>query len=169
MARTVSSRRGGKNLLKKLRVSSKPHPVVPTLPRLLVLLALFLLGGLLLKKTSLPYDQASLFWPPAGLTLAAVLLLGYRFWPGLALAVVLFGLVGGVPFGFFLVATAVAGTLAAVAGAFLLKRLFKFEDSQERLRDVAAYLLVAGGLVAALNAAGNAAGLACETKFSWAA
>ena len=168
MSRTVSSRRGGKNLLKKLRVSSKPQPIVPTLPRLLLLLALFPLGGLLLKRTSLPYDQANLFWPPAGLMLAAVLLLGSRFWPGIALGAVLFGLVGGVPFGWFLVATAVGGTLAAAAGAFVLRHLFKFEDSQERLRDVAAYLLVAGGLVAVFNAAANAAGLAGENKFSWA-
>ena len=142
---------------------------MPTLPRLLLLLALFPLAGLLLKKTSLPYDQANLFWPPAGLTLAAVLLLGYRFWPGIALGVVLFGLAGGVPFGWFLVATAVGGTLTATAGAFLLRRLFQFEDSQERLRDVAAYLLVTGVLVATLNAGFNAAGLAGEAKFSWAA
>jgi PAS domain S-box-containing protein len=150
-------------------VSRKQNPVVPTLPRLLALLALFPLAGLLLKTTFPPYDQAGLFWPPAGLTLAAVLLLGSRFWPGIALAVVLFGLVGGVPFGFFLVATAAGGTLAAAGGAFLLKRLCKFEGSQERLRDVAAYLLVAGVFVAALNAAADAAGLACENKFSWAA
>jgi len=142
---------------------------VPTLPRLLVLLALFPLGGLLLQKTFLHYDQADVFWPPAGLTLAAVLVLGYRFWPGIVLGVVLFALAGGVPFGLFMVATAVGGTLAAAGGAFLLKRICRFEDSLERLRDVGWYLLVAGILVAGLNAAFNAAGLAGENNFSWAA
>lgn len=168
MPGTVSSRRGGENLLKKLCVRSKQNPVIPTLPRLLSLLALFPLGGLLLKKTSLTYEHANLFWPPAGIALAALLLLGYRFWLGIALGFVLFGLAGGIPFGWFLLATAVGGTLAATFGAFVLRQLFQFEDSQERLRDVTAYLLVAGVLVATLNAVSDAVGLAWMNKFSWA-
>ena len=142
---------------------------MPALLRLLALLALYFLGGLLLQKSFLHYDHASLFWPPAGLALAAILILGFRFWPAIAMGAFLFLRVGGAPFGFFMLATAAGNTLAAVGTAFLLKRLFKFENSLERLRDLAAYVLVAGVLGAALNAALSAAGLAGEHKISWPA
>ena len=66
-------------------------------------------------------------------------------------------------------ATVLGNTLIAVGCAFLLRRLFKYEYAQERLRDVTDYLLVAAGMGTTLNAALNAVGLACENKFSWGA
>ena len=136
---------------------------------MLALLALFPLGGWLLRKSFLPYDQTNVFWPPAGLTLAAVLILGFRFWPGIALGVFLFLLMGGVPFGLFMVTTVAGNILTAVFSAYLLKRLFGFDNSLERLRDVATYLLVSGVFGATLNATANAAGLIGVQKLSWPA
>jgi integral membrane sensor domain MASE1 len=52
-------------------------------------------------------------WPPTGIALAAVVLWGYRIWPGVALG----------------------NTLEALAGAYLL-RLVDFRASLERVRDV---------------------------------
>ena len=135
--------------------------------RLLALLALYFLGGVLFKKSASLFGQATLFWPPAGLSLAAVFILGYRWWPGIVLGNFLFLFVGGVTWVFFGVLTALGNTGLALGGAFFLKRVFKFEPGQERLRDVASYLLVACGLVALSTAALNAMGLALESKISW--
>jgi len=66
-----------------------------------------------------------------------------------------------------MVVTSVGNTLIAAGLVALLKRLLKFENAQERVRDVAGYLLLVCVVGAALNATVNAAGLACENKISW--
>ena len=131
------------------------------------LLVLYFLGGLLFKKSLLLFGQVTLFWPLAGLALAAVFILGYRFWPVITLGAFLFLWAGGVPVGWFMVVTSVGNTVIAAASVWLLKRLLKFENAQERVRDVASYLLVVGVFGVALNAALNAAGLVCENRISW--
>ena len=66
-----------------LAAHSPAHPPIPALhwQILLVAVAYFVLGrfGLLL---AIPPGYASPVWPPAGMALAAVLLWGYRCWPG---------------------------------------------------------------------------------------
>jgi len=150
-------------------VSDKQHPILPALARSTALLALYFLGGLLLKKSALPFGQGALVWPPAGLALAAVLVLGYGSWPVIVAGTYLFLFTGGVPFGIFTVAMVLGNTFIALGCGFLLKQVFKFENAQERMHDVAAYLLVAGGLDTALNAALNAASLAGEHQIPWTA
>jgi PAS domain S-box-containing protein len=149
-------------------LNQKQHAVLPTLLRLTALLGLNFLAGWLFQKSLLPYDAASLFWPPAGIALAATLVLGLRAWPGVSLGSFFFLVAGGVPLGVFMAATVASNTLVAVGSAALLQRLFKFDIAQERVRDVMDYLLVAAGMGTTLNAALNAVGLACEHKFGWA-
>ena len=146
-------------------MSQKQQPILPALLRSLAVLALYFLGGLLYQKSVRLFGQVTLFLPLAGLALAAVFILGYRVWFTLLLGNFLFLIVGGVPWGFFMVFTAVGNVLIAVGGGVFLKRLLKFENAQERVRDVAAYLLV-GGLGTALNATLNAAGLVCDDTIS---
>src|SRR5437588_5438223 len=83
-------------------------------------------------------------WPPSGVALAALLLLGLRLWPGIALGAFLVNWTAGVS------AAGAAGiatgnTLEAVAGAWLLGRMMDFRPSLERVRDVIA-LVVVGAL-----------------------
>lgn len=149
-------------------MNQKPKPpVVPTVIRLAVLWALYVSAGFLLRKTSLPYDQPDLFWPLPGLALASILILGFRFWPVVMLGGAIFLYVGDVPFGFFMAVAATGSTLAAVVLAFIFQRLFKFENAFERGRGVTVYVLLAGGLGAALNAAFSVTGLALAEKISW--
>ena len=78
-------------------------------------------------------------WPPTGIALAAVLLFGYRMWPGVALGAFLVNFwTGGEP----LVAAAIAAgnTLEALAGAYALRRFIGFRRSLDRLRDVLAFV-----------------------------
>ena len=85
-----------------------------TLTRVVVLIALYFVGGLIGKGTAFLSGSLALVWPPAGIALAAILLFGYRFWPGIAVGAVLFSFIDGVPFGFFTFGTAVGNTIGAV-------------------------------------------------------
>lgn len=84
-------------------------------------------------------------WAPTGISLAAILLWGYRVWPGVALGALLANSGTGVPFYAVLGITA-GNTLEALAGAYLLRELADFRASLERVRDVLA-LAVLGGVV----------------------
>ena len=90
-------------------------------------------------------------WPASGTALAALLLCGYRVWPGVALGAFLLvlwspvSLVGALVYGFGTV-------LAALAGAFLLRRVVRFEFPMLRLRD-AVGLIVFGAFGSSLISA----------------
>jgi integral membrane sensor domain MASE1 len=90
-------------------------------------------------------------WPPTGIALAAVLLLGYRIWPGIALGAFLANAWTDVPTYTTLGITA-GNTLEAVVGAYLLDRFAGFRPTLERLRDVLA-LFVLGGVVSTMVSA----------------
>jgi len=134
--------------------------------RVVLLTALYFLGGLLGKKTAFLSGSVALVWPPSGIALAAILLFGYRFWPGIALGAVLFSLIDGVPFGFFTFGTAVGNTIGAIVCVFLLKRFVNFDNALERTLDSAGYLLLACGLGTTVNALFNVVSLVYDQKIS---
>src|SRR5260221_4510788 len=138
-----------------------------TSTRVVLLVAAYFVGGLIGKKTSFLSGSVALVWPPAGIALAAILLFGYRFWPGVALGAVLFSLMNGVPFGFFTLGTAIGNTVGAIVCAFLLKRSIAFDNAMERTRDVTAYIGLACILGTTVNAAFNVVGLAYAGTTSW--
>ena len=75
--------------------------------------------------------NASPVWPPSGIALAAMLLLGYRVWPGIFLGAFAANLVvfaankaaGGITIGIVSSSIAAGNTLEALAGALLIHRL----------------------------------------------
>jgi len=139
-----------------------------TLPsRVVLLVALYFLGGLLGKQGSFMSGSVALVWPPSGIALAAILLFGYRFWPGVALGAVLFSFSNGMPIGFFTFGTAVGNTVGAVVCAFLIHGFLRSEMSLERTRDVTAYIVLACLLGTTVNAAFNVVGLAYSGGVSW--
>src|ERR1035438_6924446 len=111
-----------------------------TFTRVVVLIALYFVGGLVGKETSFLSGSIALVWPPAGIALAAILLFGYRFWPGVALGAVLFSFMNGMPLGFFTLGTALGNTMGAIVCTFLLRRIIGFDNALERTRDVAGYI-----------------------------
>jgi PAS domain S-box-containing protein len=90
-------------------------------------------------------------WPPAGLALAALVLLGIRYWPGIAIGALLLNAASGVPLA-GAAGIGVGNTLEAVVGALLLQRVARFRPSLERLRDVYALVLLAAGLSTTVSA-----------------
>jgi integral membrane sensor domain MASE1 len=82
-------------------------------------------------------------WPPTGIALAALILGGFRLWPGVALGALLANSWTGIPLHSTLGIT-VGNTLEAVVGAYLLVRVADFRPSLERVRDVIALVVLAG-------------------------
>jgi len=81
-------------------------------------------------------------WPPSGVALAALLLLGLRLWPGIALGAFLLNWTEGVSAG-GAAGIAVGNTLEAIVAAWLLVRVTDFRPSLQRVRDVLALIVVA--------------------------
>lgn len=130
-----------------------------TFTRVVILIAFYFLGGLLGKHSSFLSGTIALVWPPSGIALAAILLFGYRFWPGVALGAVLFSLTDGVPFGFFTLGTAIGNTVGAVVCTYLLKKFIAFDNAMERTRDATGYIGLACLLGTTVNAMFNVVGL----------
>jgi signal transduction histidine kinase/integral membrane sensor domain MASE1 len=84
-------------------------------------------------------EQVSVIWPPTGLALAALLLFGYRLWPGIAFGAFIANIVANEPtitaFGI-----ALGNTLEAATGAWLLRR-FGFNNQMLHPSDVLNLLL----------------------------
>src|ERR1035437_8369519 len=148
---------------------SKSGPGLTTLTRVVLLVALYFLGGLLGKQASFLSGSVALVWPPAGIALAAILLFGYRFWPGVAVGAVLFSFMNGLPLGFFTFGTALGNTMGAIVCTFLLRRIINFDNAMERTRDVAGYIGLACFLGTTVNAAFNVVSLVYAGTVAWSA
>ena len=151
--------------LENLKPNSRPS--LTTLTRVVILIALYFLGGLLGKQASFLSGSVALVWPPAGIALAAILLFGYRFWPGVAVGAVLFSFMNGLPLGFFTFGTALGNTMGAIVCTFLLRRIINFDNALERTRDVAGYIGLACFLGTSVNAAFNVVSLVYAGTVSW--
>ncbi|GAC1299783.1 MAG: hypothetical protein NVSMB27_39980 [Ktedonobacteraceae bacterium] len=93
---------------------------------------------------------ATLVWFPSGLALTALLLFGYRLWPGILLGAFLVNLFNGAPL-FVAAGIGIGNTLEALAGTYLLKR-HGFSIALDHLRDVLLLVLLAMPLSAFISA-----------------
>jgi len=74
-------------------------------------------------------------WPPSGIALAALLILGSSIWPGISLGVLIGSLITGAPLNVALGIT-IGNTLEALCGVYLLKFFFRFRNPMDRIQDV---------------------------------
>src|SRR5215472_1311012 len=107
----------------------------------IVALAYFFAGRLGQATTNIRSSNLGPVWPASGIALAAVLLWGYRVWPGVAVGTFLVALLSPVS---PLTALGQAGgsTLASVTGALLLQGFVNFDLTISRLRDVVGLILL---------------------------
>jgi PAS domain S-box-containing protein len=87
------------------------------------------------------HANVSPIWPPTGVAIAAVLLLGYRIWPGILLGAFLANLVTPVPLA-VAIGIAIGNTLEAL-GAGLMLRSLDFHTSFDRAKDVLKFVVAA--------------------------
>lgn len=121
--------------------------------------------GLMLDAVS---DFATLVWFPTGLALACLLLDGPRLWPGIAIGAFLVNWSIGASL-LTACGIAVGNTLEALVGAFLLRRVVRFDNRLERLRDVLGLVGFASPLSTALSATIGVFSLWCGGKVILAA
>lgn len=93
---------------------------------------------------------ATLVWLPSGIALVALLLFGYRLWPGILLGAFLVNLFNGAPL-FVAICIGIGNTLEALVGTYLLKRN-GFRYALDSLRDVLLLVLLAMPLGALISA-----------------
>ena len=142
----------------------------------LLLAAVYFAAGTVGLRMAFVHPSATAVWPPSGIALAALVLLGFRVWPGVLL-------------GAFLVNVAVAGsvatslgiavgnTLEGVLGAWLVQTHANGREAFDRVRDLYKFVLFAGIVSPAVSAAvgvlslvsgGQAAGAdAGRIAFTW--
>ena len=116
--------------------------------RLIVLVTLYLLGAELATWFIKSPDQVALIWAPSGLAFAALVVYGIRWWPFIAIAVVLLHLVlAPVPM-LFLPFSIAANVLEAVIGAWVVRRFAAKAVSDLSINS--GFSLLAGGLMQVL-------------------
>src|SRR6186713_587535 len=101
----------------------------------------FIAGKIGLHLASL-HASASPVWPPAGIALAAMLLLGYRAWPAIFIGAFLVNLTTAGDIGTS-VAIATGNTLEAIVGAWLVNRFAGGKNVFDRPQGVFKFALAA--------------------------
>ena len=107
----------------------------------IVTLIYFVVGKFGLMLASL-HASASPVWPSTGIALAAILVLGYRVWPGIFIGAFLVNVTTAGDVATSL-AIATGNTLEAMAGAWLVIRFVRGKNFCDRPQDVFKFALVA--------------------------
>lgn len=126
----------------------------------------YFVAGRLALATPFTSGNVSPMWPAAGIALAAILLWGYRVWPGIAAGAFLVNFWSPVPHA-AAVGLAVGNTLAALTGAFLLHQIPDFHPSLSRLRDVLGLIVFAAILSTMVSASIGVAVLFATHVHPW--
>jgi signal transduction histidine kinase len=127
-------------------------PRMVYLLQVISLTSVYIISGRLGLDLAFVQSNASLIWPPAAFSLAALILFGPRLWPGVFLGALVLSFhndsepVLGMTI-------AIGNTLGAVVGSILMVRFFDFRPALNRVRDVVV-LCVIGALGAASISAG---------------
>ena len=94
---------------------------------------------------------ATLVWPPSGIALAALLLRGYRLWPGIAIGAFVANTLTGAPL-LTAIGIATGNTLEALLGTYALQRIPGFRTALDRVRDVLGLIVLAAALSTMVSA-----------------
>jgi PAS domain S-box-containing protein len=96
-------------------------------------------------------QSISLVWPPTGIAMAALTMLGLRYWPAIAIAAYLANAATPVPLA-TAAAIAIGNTLEALVAAHLLRRNAGSRPQLDDIRHVRTFLLIAAPLGALCSA-----------------
>ena len=112
------------------------------------------------------HANVSPVWPPTGIAISAVMLLGYRIWPAITAGALLANLATGVS-----VATAggiaTGNTLEAIAAVYLIRRFIGFRSPFESVANVVKFVLFASVLGTAVSATIGNLSLCLNSYSSW--
>lgn len=124
---------------------------VQTVASILVLAGAYFCLGKLGLSLAFVHDSASAVWPPTGLALAALLLRGYRLWPGISLGAFLVNLTTqGSPATALGIAT--GNTLEALVAAWLVQRFANGRKTFEQAGTILRFVGLAAFLSTLISA-----------------
>ena len=107
-------------------------------------------------------------WPPTGIAVAGLLLLGIEQWPSIALGAFLSNLSNGAGLETSMLIT-VGNTAAPVVAWTLIRSVTRLPERLERVPDVASVILLGGPLAMTVSASLGTAALATTTSLPWSA
>src|SRR5260370_24986464 len=113
---------------------------IPTLPAIGALALIYFIAGKLSLQLAFLHKSASPVWPPAGIALAAMLVLGYRVWPAIFVGAffVNFWTAGNL---LTSLGIATGNTLEAICGAWLVNKFASGMRVFDRPQDVFKFAL----------------------------
>ncbi len=112
------------------------------LAQILALAIIYHLAARLGLRMAYVQANTSPVWPPTGIGMAALLIFGYRYWPGISLGVLLGSLLTGAPLD-LAAGMSLGNTLEAVVAVYFLKKIVGLHNELDRIQDVVGLLLVA--------------------------
>jgi integral membrane sensor domain MASE1 len=134
-------------------MSSSPATYILRITNLVLIYAL--LARLILVISDYYHDQISVFWAPGGFALAALLVWGWKYWPGIFLGAVTASLMVDEPLLYALIQA-----LSKTVGILLsIKLLQQFADFDNRLKNLCSFVLLALAAVCSSLISDFAAGL----------
>lgn len=137
----------------------------PFLGQVSLLAAVYFAAAKLSLFFAIPPGYATAVWPPSGVALAAVLMLGNRIWPGIWIGAALVNFtINSSLFAAVLIGS--GNTLEALAGAALIRRYIGVPYRFERAEDVIKFIAVAA-LSATVAATVATVPLAIQLALSW--
>lgn len=134
---------------------------------LLVLTGAYFVAGKIGLRLAFVHASATAVWPPTGIALAALLLLGYRVWPGILLGAFLVNVTteGSIATSLCI---AVGNTLEGLTGAYLVNRFAHGRAAFERAQDIVRYTFFAGAVSTAVAATIGVSSLTLGGFARWA-
>jgi PAS domain S-box-containing protein len=132
--------------------SSKPPTAWRALGEIAAIAILYYLTGRLGRVAAPPPGIATVVWPPSGIALAALLILGNRVWPGIWLGAFLANDWAALPhgnplqvFGFFVTGAGIdtGSLLQALAGATLFRRFLGRQNPFDRFKQSLIFIGIA--------------------------
>ncbi len=142
-------------------LKKQPHATLMWLATILAVAASYFLAGKMAQALAIPPGFAAPIWPAAGIALAALLLKGYKTWPGVFLGSFVFNIhvaaslsEAGLNTQALVTGMGIAcgSSLQAVFSAFLVHRFVKIPNALENEKDIG-WLLLMGGPVGCLISA----------------
>lgn len=130
------------------------------------LAAVYFVAGKLGLRLAFLHPSATPVWPPAGITLAALLILGARVWPAIFAGAFLVNLTTAGTVATSL-GIAAGNTLEGLVGAYLVKRWAGGLRAFDRPRDVLKFAVLAAGASTTLSATCGVTSLALGGFAPW--
>lgn len=126
----------------------------------------YVVAGKLGLQLAFVHASATAVWPPTGIALAALLVLGYRLWPGIMAGAFLVNLItaGSVANS---LGIATGNTLEGLLGAYLVNRFAHGRRVFDRPPDILKFVLLGGVLSPSVSAAFGVTTLTTLGQADW--